>query len=61
MGCSQNYGPLLVIDSITAPNIRGAKVGPCPNFGSSGWGLGFRVQDRVGTGAMETTAVATKQ
>ena len=28
MGYSQNYGPPLVVDYITAPNIWGAKMGP---------------------------------
>ena len=28
MGCSPNYGPLLVTGSISAPNVPGTKMGP---------------------------------
>ena len=43
MGCSQNYGPLLAIDYITALIFRGTRVGPNLNFGKYPCsGTGFR-------------------
>ena len=57
-GCSQNYGPQLVMDDITAPKIKGTQKGTLilgtthmselPKLGKGTlrfriWGLGFRV------------------